>query len=109
MFDGDRAIDSLSVADVSGNPSERPSAFSDEIVDTTPANANSFLQVAALSSQSSAAELQRELEGQLNMPTRVVDGGGLYRVQVGTTPDAVSGFRRQLSDMGYDEAFPVSS
>ncbi|WP_085920464.1 TolC family outer membrane protein [Halomonas sp. CSM-2] len=108
-FDGDRAIDSLSVADVSGNPSERPSAFTDEIVDTTPANASSFLQVAALSSQSSAAELQRELEGQLNMPTRVVDGGGLYRVQVGTTPDAVSGFRRQLSDMGYDEAFPVSS
>ncbi|WP_082926122.1 TolC family outer membrane protein [Halomonas sp. G11] len=108
-FGGDRAIDTRSVADVSDKPSERPSAFTDEIVNTTPANASSFLQVAALSSQSSAAELQKELEGQLNMPTRVVNGGGLYRVQIGTTPDAVPGFRRQLSDMGYDEAFPVSS
>ncbi|SES22728.1 outer membrane protein, adhesin transport system [Vreelandella subterranea] len=108
-FDGDRAIDSLSVADVSDKSSMLPSSFTDEIINATPAKAGSFLQVAALSNQSSAVELQKELEGQLNMPTRIVNGGGFYRVQVSTPADAESGFRRQLSDMGYDEAFPVSS
>lgn len=109
LFDEGPAIDTLSAADVADEPSMLPSSFTDEIGNATPAKASSFLQVAALSNQSSAVELQKELEGQLNMPTRVVNGGGLYRVQVGTTPEAVPGFRRQLSDMGYDEAFPVSS
>lgn len=108
-FEMDSTVDSFSVAEGSGKTLNRPSAFTDELVKTTPARANSFLQVAALSSQSSAVELQKTLEEQLNTPTRVVNGGGFYRVQVGTTADAAPGFRRQLSDMGYSEAFPVNS
>ncbi|MCL7930777.1 TolC family outer membrane protein [Halomonas llamarensis] len=68
-----------------------------------------FFQVAALSDPASAADLQVTLEQSLSMPIRIVDGGGFYRVQVGTTADAVPSLRRQLSDMGFDEAFPVNS
>ena len=105
----DNAVDTFSVAEGTSNTMKGPSTFTDELVNTTPASANAFLQVAALSSQASAVALQETLEKQLNTSTRVVNDGGLYRVQVGTTDDAAPDFRRQLSDLGYVEAFIVSS
>ncbi|SDO13320.1 TolC family outer membrane protein [Vreelandella arcis] len=108
-FDVKSTVDTLSTSEGSGKPSNHSSTFTDELVNATPAHESSFFQVAALSSQASAVELQKELENQLNTPARVVNGGDLYRVQVAVTPDATPSFRRQLSDMGYGEAFPVSS
>ncbi|MGM0543947.1 MAG: TolC family outer membrane protein [Pseudomonadota bacterium] len=88
----------------------RASAFDQEVsLKPQSSPVKTYFQIAALSSQASAVELQRTLEQSLKGPARIIEGGGLYRVQVGTTADTVPGFRRQLGDMGYGEAFPVSS
>lgn len=78
------------------SPSEQPSS-----------TASAYLQVAALSKQASATELQQRLENNLNGPVRVLEGGGLYRVQAGTD-NSIAELKRQLDALGYTETFPVS-
>ncbi|WP_235937088.1 TolC family outer membrane protein [Vreelandella azerica] len=70
--------------------------------------ANFYLQVMALSNEESARELQRSLQQRVDGSVRVVNGGGFFRVQVGTNGNPME-LRRQLDSLGYYDAFPVSS
>jgi adhesin transport system outer membrane protein len=82
---------------------------------TSPANigpdssVDRYIQVVALSTKASALELQQNIDRQLDAPTRLVNGGGFYRVQVGANAQSVGALRQQLSTMGFADTFMVRS
>ncbi|MDR5900138.1 hypothetical protein QC823_14230 [Halomonas vilamensis] len=66
-----------------------------------------YIQVMALSTQAAALELQQTLDQKLDMPTRLVSGGGFHRVQVGTHAHGVASLRQHLNALGYVDTFMV--
>ncbi|MDW5376644.1 septal ring lytic transglycosylase RlpA family protein [Halomonas sp. HP20-15] len=70
-----------------------------------------YLQVAALSSASSAERLKARLQQQLARPVRIASDDRLYRVQVGpvTGRPALEALRSELREAGYAQAFSVSA
>ncbi|WP_075879268.1 SPOR domain-containing protein [Vreelandella massiliensis] len=72
-----------------------------------PHDVDRYLQVMALSTEAAALELQTKIDRKLDAPTRLVDGGGVYRVQVGTNAQGVETLRQRLSAMGLTDTFMV--
>ncbi|MGM0545064.1 MAG: SPOR domain-containing protein, partial [Pseudomonadota bacterium] len=66
-----------------------------------------YIQVMALSTKAAALELQQTLDQKLDMPIRLVSGGGFYRVQVGTHAHGIVLLRQRLNALGYADTFMV--
>lgn len=66
-----------------------------------------YIQVMTLRTQAAALELQQTLDQKLDMPIRLVSGGGFHRVQVGTHAHGVDSLRQRLNVLGYADTFMV--
>lgn len=74
-----------------------------------PSADKSYLQVVALSDAERAGMLANRISDTLAQPARLVNGGGLYRVQLGPVGSSaeLEALQNELSRLGYSDSYAV--